>query len=270
MDRSRPAVTPALVLRGRWLGHARAAWVTVAVAALGLWGGGLLLMVRSGERYYVPGMAETLAALGLSGRAVAPALTFLLVLPPTLAFVGTALVLFLRRPSDPMALFVSFALLTVGTLVQRPATVVYEAYPAARPAVAAGWVAATAALLLLLYTFPDGRLVPRWTRWLAGPVVGLSTVLALPGVLPPLFSFTGLPAEVPAWQAGLLLGGFAAAAIAGVSAQVYRYRRVSGPVERQQTKWVIASLAALLLWTVCLVALPTLFFSPPALWTGSI
>src|SRR6202022_1028828 len=45
----------------------------------------------------------------------------------------------------------------------------------------------------------------------------------------------------PAWMLGaifLVNGG------SGVVAQIYRYVRVSGPVQRQQTKWVVFGLAA--------------------------
>jgi len=34
----------------------------------------------------------------------------------------------------------------------------------------------------------------------------------------------------------------------GIVAQAYRYLRVSGPVDRQQTRWVVASLALVLFW----------------------
>ena len=48
----------------------------------------------------------------------------------------------------------------------------------------------------------------------------------------------------------------------GVVAQVYRYRRLSGPTERQQTKWVILGLAGFVLgvsvWAVGAFALPPL------------
>ena len=38
----------------------------------------------------------------------------------------------------------------------------------------------------------------------------------------------------------IFLGSFGV----GVGAQVYRYPRVSGPVQRQQTKWVVLGIAA--------------------------
>jgi hypothetical protein len=42
-----------------------------------------------------------------------------------------------------------------------------------------------------------------------------------------------------------------------VYAQVYRYRRVSGPVERQQTKWVLFGVSLWFLW---------ILLSSPSYW----
>jgi hypothetical protein len=71
--------------------------------------------------------------------------------------------------------------------------------------------------------------VPRWTRWLAV----LWAVLFVPNVF-----FNGSPLD--------LLGGPLFVGYVGtlVLAQVYRYARVSSPVERQQTKWVVFGFAA--------------------------
>jgi hypothetical protein len=83
-----------------------------------------------------------------------------------------------------------------------------------------------------LYLFPDGRFVPRWTRPLAVFAVASNIFL---NAYPDAFS------RLPPWVLGaifLVNGG------SGVVAQIYRYARVSGPVQRQQTKWVIFGLAA--------------------------
>jgi hypothetical protein len=83
----------------------------------------------------------------------------------------------------------------------------------------------TVALIIL---FPDGRVVSRWARWL-----GISSVLLVVAILflPPAFGYVLWPI--------ILLGA--------LSTQIHRYRRVSTPTERQQTKWVVFGI---LLWLV--------------------
>jgi hypothetical protein len=77
---------------------------------------------------------------------------------------------------------------------------------------------------LLLYLFPDGRFAPGWTRFLA-PLPFAVFILAS------VYEND----SAPAWLIGLLL----VYAVGGVASQIYRYRRVSGPEQRQQTKWVV-------------------------------
>jgi hypothetical protein len=85
------------------------------------------------------------------------------------------------------------------------------------------------AFSVFFFTFPDGRFVPRWTRWLAA----LWAVLFVPNVF-----FSGSSLD--------LLDGPLFFVYVGslVLAQVYRYARVASPVERQQTKWVVFGFAA--------------------------
>lgn len=83
---------------------------------------------------------------------------------------------------------------------------------------------------LFFYLFPSGRFVPGWTRWLAAG--------QLPLVL--LWNFaadTPLgPSNWPIWLFVPVIGAWWASWIAS---QVYRYRRISNAVERQQTRWVV-------------------------------
>jgi hypothetical protein len=91
----------------------------------------------------------------------------------------------------------------------------------------------TTPTIALIVLFPDGRFVPRWTRWLI-----LFTILLTAAIFFfPLFY----------WWA--LVGGTALGAMCG---QIYRYRYVSTPTERQQTKWVLFSI---LLWWLLIAML---------------
>jgi hypothetical protein len=82
-------------------------------------------------------------------------------------------------------------------------------------------------VLLVLYLFPDGKFTPRWTSRFV--IVGL---------------LWGLWKELPVSVAEGLWTTSAWIVIdlfvygTGIYAQIYRYRNVSGPQERQQTKWI--------------------------------
>ena len=153
-----------------------------------------------------------------------------------LVCVALAGLLFWRKPSDRMALFVSFYLLAYGIVFAGPLEHLDPLVPRAsllatdvlQPVL---FVVPSVALLALL---PTGQFVPRWTRWL----VLLTALLALVWLL--------LARNAPAqWWADpanvltLAYGAFAVLAL-GVAlyAQIYRYRQVSSPSERQQAKWV--------------------------------
>jgi hypothetical protein len=106
------------------------------------------------------------------------------------------------------------------------------------------------AFVTFFYLFPNGRFVPRWTRWLAIAVALL--------YVPDIF-FPGSSLDI--------LGGpvFIGFLISLVVAQVYRYRWVSGPAERQQTKWVVFGLAVALVGFATLLALANFVLSPESM-----
>jgi len=97
-----------------------------------------------------------------------------------------------------------------------------------------------------LYLFPDGRAVPRWARWPIGVLMG---VFALFMLVPILDSAGLLPQAI--WQevaalneqAGFIIFLVLPSVLLALVSQVYRHWRVSGPVERQQTKWFVFGLA---------------------------
>jgi hypothetical protein len=86
---------------------------------------------------------------------------------------------------------------------------------------------------LLGVFFPDGKLAPRWTRWILIAWFGIG----FPAVL--LSTFPSLSSD---WRTRFdLIFNYCwyGCMIAVLVAQVYRYRHLYGPVERQQTKWVL-------------------------------
>ena len=161
----------------------------------------------------------------------------------TVAAVGASVVVHLRRPDDPAALFVATILLAHGL-----------GWPAFMDALEGRWAAYDAVgfvfvlygfvgFFLLAYLFPNGRFVPRWTRWVALVMVVETTFasagLSVPGLLPAPWS------SVAESALGLTVVGTM------IYAVTYRYRRVSTPEEQQQTRSVGA---ALLVLATCFVA----------------
>ena len=83
-----------------------------------------------------------------------------------LVFAGVAAVLMWRRSSDPMALFAAITLLLFGGLTwPNFAQAVVELYPQLQAPLGVLNFLGGACFSVFLYVFPDGRLVPRWTRW---------------------------------------------------------------------------------------------------------
>jgi hypothetical protein len=144
-----------------------------------------------------------------------------------------AVAIFWRKSDDRMALFVSLMLLTLGAALVVPYALLDLPLLWTLSAEVVSFVG-VASVVLFFYLFPDGRFVPRWTRWLA--------LVWIVGVMIPntFFPDRFLPVF---WSHASLR--FPRADLAGSTlfAQVYRYRRVSSPTQRQQTKWVVFGLA---------------------------
>jgi hypothetical protein len=227
------ASRPTPTLRTRWLLLARAAWVVVAIVALGTF------VISVPARYTqlahpTAGVRAALTELGLSAGGYA---LYNVTLDAVFVsiFAVVASVIFWRRSNDPMALLVATMLVVWGPLnglfVLTPSAT-EGMYPALQATLGSlvtfvGYMA----WMLFFYLFPSGRFVPRWTRWLA-----LCWVL-----------FVGLwiltPFGPPSWP--LLLFNVTVLVLWGSFpvAQLYRYARVSDAIQRQQTKWVVFGIA---------------------------
>lgn len=85
--------------------------------------------------------------------------------------VALGTVIFWRRSDRRMALFVSLLLVLLGTTFWNTISALSLYHPAwERIGLALAELRAVS-LFLLFYIFPDGRFVPRWTRWLAAVMV---------------------------------------------------------------------------------------------------
>ena len=92
-----------------------------------------------------------------------------------------------------------------------------------------------ASLAFFFYLFPNGRFAPRALRYVALFWLGLNIAWIIFPEMPGNFLH-----ESAAWKNPALAYGLGAFVFgSGVFAQIYRYRRISTPTERQQTKWIV-------------------------------
>lgn len=226
----------------------RILWLLISLAALGFWAGGAIpryqeLQIPCSEMTCPPlsltsGEIDSLSEIGFSIQGYAgfqvglEAITFL-------TFVIPGILIFWRRADDRIGFLFSLVLILVGTSAVVNAD---DAFLRTYPSFSffhSFVVTLSMALILIMFIFPDGRFVPGWTRYytifslllLAGILIGSR------GDLTPYHAGGDLAWVGSAFTMGtLLLGAFS---------QVYRFRNVSDPTERQQTKWVVLGLAAL-------------------------
>ncbi len=217
-------------LSRRWHKILRPLWLVVAV--------GVIILFVAG----IPGRYEQLLSsavanesiltdLGLSASFYAVyfiALDLVLVMTH---FVIAA-ILYRQAPENTMATLVALVLITTPLAVTGALTM---SAPTWRFVANVIIYLGLATSIILLYLFPDGHFIPRWTRPLAILWAGVN--------LPAVF-FPSSPLSLTAWPSlvqALLLLSFSGS---GLYAQIYRYRNVSTPIERRQSKWAILGLAA--------------------------
>ena len=154
--------------------------------------------------------------------------TILLVVNSSMWF-AVGLVLFWRKSTDRAILLISLQLVLTGGFFFPPLPLALLHYGAWWiPVYFLGLLAGTT--LIFVYTFPDGRFVPGFTRWLALGWIAVSLVPdPTPGAfypwhwwLSPLYTLVRI-----AFYGSLAF------------ALLYRYRRMATPVQRQQIKWVV-------------------------------
>jgi hypothetical protein len=149
----------------------------------------------------------------------------------TVVWVAVGVVIFWRKSDDWMALFTSLSLITFGAVsLNDGPTVLAEQYSAVWLPIHLLALLGTVSLNTFFYLFPTGRFVPRWTRWAA-------VFFAAHEVAYYLF-----PDSIFNIAKSFFLLDFAVLAtfaFIAIGSQLHRYRYVSGPVQREQTKWVV-------------------------------
>lgn len=169
-----------------------------------------------------------------------------------LPFLITSLVLFWRRSDDRMVVFVSVWMASLPGAISIGITEFAVGRPTWQVPESAFWFIFVFSLILFLYLFPDARFVPHWTHWLSIPtLLVFVSMVAFPGALlnpetTILSAFTHTTLVTAIAEAAIVL-----LTLTGIASQIYRYRHVSTPVQRQQTKWVILGMVISLSgWTI--------------------
>jgi signal transduction histidine kinase len=191
-------------LHGRWLVLARMLWIAIFVLTLAVFCANLAV----GD-YGLP--------------------TTLLLIATTSVWFAVALVLFWLKSSDRVTLLFSLILVLTGGVFFPPV-------PLALWSDGAWWlpifflVVLAVVMLSFVYTFPDGRFVPGFTRWLSMGWIAASLV-PIPIFLAVYHGYWWV--STPYTLVRITFYGSLALAL------LYRYQRKATPVQRQQIKWVV-------------------------------
>jgi len=228
-------------LRGRALVITRLMWIAVAVLTLGLFVASVPLnfaylqtvcegaTCQNGPRATAAGVAA-LADSGLTLRFLATYIVGINILV-VITFSTIALMIFWRKSDDRMGLFGSLALLVFGAATFTDSLdTLAQYYLALQLPIKLLEFFGQVGLVSFLFVFPDARFVPRWTRWVLlgwaayqfSATFFQDSALDIDNISPVLSSILWL----------FFLGSV-------IASQVYRYRTVSTPLQRQQTKWVV-------------------------------
>jgi hypothetical protein len=236
-------------LQGGVLVFARGVWIVGVVAVMAIFFATIpayfaslhvvstTVLNLNGDQQLTPAGLRQLHALGFSLDFYAAYFVVISVIFVLAWFVVAGLI-FWRKSDDRMAYFASLILVlfsvsfTVGNMI--------EALPAG------WWVPVQSVrfiggmgLSVFFYVFPDGRFVPRWTRWLLiGWVIHelFGDTLFINASFNPFVYFPWIDVVL-----------FMSLLVSLVIVQVYRYRRVSNMIQRQQTKWVVFGMAVAVL-----------------------
>jgi hypothetical protein len=252
-------------LSGAFLIVARAVWIMLVVLSLGLFVIGLLAYDQFLQRACDDPVCDSIAgALNAQGLQALTSSGFSLTRYAALFTISHAMIaaiwcvvgflIFWRRPNDWLALLAAFFLVMFNITPSsgNPTFVLALASPVfALPFSLLGFLGQTS-LFVFFLLFPTGRLVPRW--------MGLILLLVILWEFFHNFPSPASPfdANQPWWLYVLVFGVLL---VAIISSQIYRYRRVSTPLQRQQTKWIVLGVAAVIGFYIGVFVLALLFTS---------
>jgi hypothetical protein len=252
---------PDTILRGRWLVMARSVWVLLVLLMMGIFVASLPVYfalfhtVCSVASQCASGQLSTKTApvihtLGLSLNTYA-AIAISIKVVSVLVWALVPALIFWRKSDDWLALLVALLFITLGTSFadNDSSMLTHLVSPSLAFFINAYYnLISTLSFFLVFSLFPDGRFEPSLTRWTL-----------------PLALAWGIVNFFPALSSTLIVTLLGDVVWTGCTsllaiAQIYRYRRVSNPIQRQQIKWVAWSLALVISSAIILgFALPLIF-----------
>ena len=230
-------------LYGRWLVLLRVMWVVVVVLSVGLSIVSVPLNLATSyaictaascfnSNQLTLDQVHELQHLGLSIDFYATFNSVVTILFE-FGYVVTGAVIFWRKSDERVALVTSLYLVTFGAAFEG-FYVLLSLQPGLRVLSLGMALVGNICVGFFFFLFPTGHFAPRWTRWFLVVWIaywGYTNVLS-----GSIQNGSGLIDAVVFF--GLL--------VSVVTVQVYRYRRVSTPLQRQQTKWVVYGISVAL------------------------
>ena len=230
----KPVATPfSTVLSGRKLAFARIAWLAVFGLSAVVLAISMKASIAGGLFATLPDFAAqqdfALPRAFANNQFLSSDLILFVAFVQVAAFVAVGLLLFWRRSSDWLAILTSIMCISVGVGFSPNLIFLPQLRPEWHQLVTLQQILTFGTLVIFLFVFPNGRFSPHWGRYVAVAwAIYAATWLFFPMLNPHQSS------------SPLALFIFMGVVFAGLVAQIYRYRRVSNPVERQQSKWVLA------------------------------
>ena len=250
-------------LTGTRLIIARTVWLALVVPSVGLFVISIPVYYQQLQRGCVDpvtctNLAGALPARGLqaltsSGFSVseyAAVVTIFFAITAAIWY-AVGFLIFWRRSDDWLALLAAFSLVMFNvTTLGNTASVLALAYPILALPLKLVDFLGQVSLAVFFLLFPNGRLVPRWMGLILLLDISYTFLNIFPSITSPF------NAHWPAWLNWLVI---LVVFVAIIYSQIYRYRRVSTPVQRQQTKWVALGATAAIGVAIGILALSPLF-----------
>ena len=220
---------------------------------------GLGVIVRRPDLVSSPEFLDVVSRVGLSPVGAAW-LGFVL---PTALALTVAAAIRRGRPHDPAALLFGLSVVSLYLIVAGVGTALSTVI--APPLARLVDVLAVILLVFGLYLFPNGRFVPRWTRWPAFAMA--AATIAFPDLIGAARAIgTNTPGTFSQGTTNLASAATVMMLATWLPAQIYRYRRHSTPLERLQTRWIIFGFGLILLGSI--VAIPFRAIGVPSDWVA--